>query len=431
MRKYLSLPTFKILIGADSISVNPSFTDNNGDDSSYIFRGKWRIVGGQAQAKRERTSCTPAITTRILMTAIGIAVSHASWAQSSVAVYGMLDIGVSYFTNVDGRSHTGVQSGVALPSIIGLRGNEELSGGRSAIFALESLISLSNGRAQPGSLFGYSAWVGLEDRDLGTIKFGRQSDFMSDSLTLKNLVPAIVNGGLYNSPAGPTQFAGLNMATYGPDGGHWDWDRTGVESVNNSIKYTSPKWKGVTVGAMYGFSNNEQGSGNTISFGLNYESGNLGLGAAYTGLRKHTGADGNDAAFHIWGAGIRYQMGELLAIANFTTTRNTVNDAAVYQTSIGGSYNLGRGVSIGASYSYLKGNDQLQKKHAHQISSTLNYDLSKRTAVYFGWTYQRASSGANALINGGYSDGDNPNVSAFASSNRNQGILRVGIRTFF
>lgn len=393
-----------------------------------------RLTDVQPPRKRLGFPCAPSTVPAVLVGVIGMALAQAAWSQSTVSLYGMLDIGVSHFTNTGGSSRTAEQSGISVPSLIGFRGSEDLSGGRSVEFDLQSLIALTNGHAlprTPNSLFDFSAWVGLTDRELGSVKLGRQFDFMNDSLLMKSLVPAMVSGGLYTSPAGPAQFAGLNMSNYGPDGGHWDWDRTGQESVKNAVKYTTPDWDGFSAGAMYGFSNNEPGAGSTISFGVNYDSGDLGIGAAYTGLRPHMGADGTDAAFQIWGTGIRYQMGQTLGIVSFTTARNTINKAAVYQASVAANHDLGTATSIAGSYTYLKGNDRLQSVHAHQLSATVSYHFSKRTTVYLGGVFQRASSGANAMINGGYAEGANPNIAEFASSNRNQGVIRVGARTFF
>ena len=62
-------------------------------------------------------------------------------AQTSVTVYGIVDAAVAHTNNVDaaGNSVTKVSSlSGSLPSRIGFRGSEDLGGGLSAIFALES-----------------------------------------------------------------------------------------------------------------------------------------------------------------------------------------------------------------------------------------------------------------------------------------------------
>lgn len=362
--------------------------------------------------------------------ALGALLALAAHAQnSSVTLYGLLDVGVSYYSNIGGSSDVRMGSGITVPSFLGFRGEEDLGSGVKAIFDMESQFAISNGNTI-GNLFGRNSWVGLESKDVGSIKLGNQFDFMNDSLTMADLVPAKFVGGLPNYPTGPTQFAGLNHPGYGPTAGYFDWDRTAQESVKNSVKYTTPKFGNFSAGAMYAFGENNSAMGNVLSFGANYKSGSWGMGAAYTGVRSITGMDGSSARFRTWGVGTNYQFEKLLAIANFTTTRNTVNDAAIWQTSFGGFYPLDNTWSVGTTYTYMKGNRELSNVHAHQFGAILNYNMSKRTSVYLSGSYQRANSGANALINGIYSEGSMPTTSD-ASSNNKQGVVRVGIRHFF
>lgn len=73
------------------------------------------------------------------------AASTASWAQSSVTVYGILDGGVSYTTGIAGGARKQVVSGIMDGSRFGLRGNEDLGGGYRALFLLENRTELDTG----------------------------------------------------------------------------------------------------------------------------------------------------------------------------------------------------------------------------------------------------------------------------------------------
>jgi predicted porin len=97
-------------------------------------------------------------------------------AQSNVTLYGIVDTAVAHMTNADagGHSVTRVASLTgSLPSRIGVRGAEDLGGGLSAVFALESGFNPDTGSiGQGGRLFGRQAWVGLKGA-WGTIQVGR------------------------------------------------------------------------------------------------------------------------------------------------------------------------------------------------------------------------------------------------------------------
>ena len=81
--------------------------------------------------------------------------SASASAQSSVTLYGVLDEGINYTNNVGGHSQVAMASGFPHGSRWGLKGNEDLGGGATAIFQLENGFDVDNGRAfQGGALFG-------------------------------------------------------------------------------------------------------------------------------------------------------------------------------------------------------------------------------------------------------------------------------------
>src|SRR6185312_4117580 len=101
------------------------------------------------------------------------ALSH---AQSSVTLYGILDAGITYASNTGGSHVVKFDDGIAYGNRWGLKGTEDLGGGLSAIFALESGFKLGTGRLTfGGSQFGRQAYVGLSN-PWGTLSFGNQLD---------------------------------------------------------------------------------------------------------------------------------------------------------------------------------------------------------------------------------------------------------------
>lgn len=115
------------------------------------------------------------------------AVAH---AQGSVTLYGIIDEAAVYTSNVK----TGGANTAASPNVggkrfwldstngvsgsrWGLRGEENLGGGLSAVFLLENAFNLNNGALGNGGLeFGRQEYVGLSDKRYGTFTMGRQYD---------------------------------------------------------------------------------------------------------------------------------------------------------------------------------------------------------------------------------------------------------------
>jgi predicted porin len=70
------------------------------------------------------------------------AMTSVAHAQSSVTLYGALDTSIAYFGNQQGANRSGgtfqLAAGNLSPNLWGLKGTEDLGGGLSAIFKLES-----------------------------------------------------------------------------------------------------------------------------------------------------------------------------------------------------------------------------------------------------------------------------------------------------
>ncbi|MCA8047446.1 porin [Burkholderia arboris] len=344
---------------------------------------------------------------------------------SSVTLYGFLDAGVTYVSNSGGHGNLKFDDGISAPNLLGLRGDEDLGGGTHAVFDLVSQISMGTGAIQPPGkgIFGRNAWVGLTDDRFGSIKFGNQYDFMIDALFFGRTDAAFAVGGLYGFRAGP--FQKIAIPYNPPYAGQFDWDRMSGQTVTNSIKYQSPSVFGFRMGAMYGFGGvpGSIGSGNSVSAGLNYDHGAFGAAAAYTEV-KTLQPGGPQVGMRNWGVGARYDFGKLSTSALVTTVRNGANGGAIAEGELGATYLVTPALQLGASYLYMKGNAWLDNHHAHQLSASVDYFLSKRTTVYATAVYQRANADAQALISGIL----DPNGT---SSGPNQFLARVGVQTRF
>ncbi|BCF93546.1 MULTISPECIES: porin [Paraburkholderia] len=372
----------------------------------------------------------------------------AAHAQSSVTLYGLLDAGITYANKV--ATSTGHDSlvkygdGVASGSRWGLRGTEDLGGGLKALFVLESGFSTGDGTSgQGGALFGRQAFVGVAKDGIGALTFGRQYSFSTDYIGANYTMGS-------QTPAGNYAYH-IN-----------DLDQLTSSRINNAVKFSSANFAGLTFGAMYGFSNSTQfagtptttagttttqGSSSTYSFGANYANGPFGIGAAYTNIRFPSGAT---PAFSVsianvntlglrdletFGVGARYAIASGLVFANWTHTKFeplSGESSKLNNYEIGGRWGFTPALSAGLGYTFSKLDDRFEGKW-HQINSSVDYALSKRTDVYLLGIYQKAS-GSNVVA------GRNVPVQAEIGSSSSfignagantQFVTRVGLRHRF
>ncbi|MGF6600747.1 putative porin [Paraburkholderia sp. GAS448] len=200
-------------------------------------------------------------------------------AQSSITLYGIVDLGVTYVNNAQTGKTGGTLSGASQVALTdgtatgvsgsrwGLRGTEDLGGGLKSLFVIENGFTANNGAlAQGGTEFGRQAYVGLAGGP-GTVTLGRQYDTLVDFLQ-----PLAVVG----------QWAGY-MGTH-PD----DVDNLANSNrINNAVKFTTAAYHGLSAGAAYSFGSTAGSiTQNQIwSLGAGYTSGTLSLGAGYLNAR--------------------------------------------------------------------------------------------------------------------------------------------------
>jgi predicted porin len=350
----------------------------------------------------------------------------AAYAQSSVTLFGILDVGLSYVSNEAGSHNFIAQDSVYTPSLWGLHGVEDLGGGYKAVFDLQSQFSVNSGEGIPGPSadFNRGAYVGLQKDGLGKITFGQQYNLLFDFLFFP---PALLDGtftygGLYNMRQGPFSALGIPQNPTGS----LDFDQTaGTSRVSNSVKVTSAVFGGLRFGALYGFGNTPgtTAANNTVGFGMDYTVGQFGAGVAYNETRYASMNDGRDGIRNL-GVGIGQTFGSLYANALYTYTKNTLTSGTVQAAQIGGLYTFNPFWRLGANYQYMKGNAELNHNQAQQVTTTLQYSLSKRTMVYaeaaYQWTGGDVQGTHNAWIGGlGQSNSDR------------QFVTRIGLQTFF
>jgi general bacterial porin, GBP family len=388
-----------------------------------------------------------------LAAAVSLCWAASSHAQSSVTLYGIVDTAVIYANNqttsigsANAAGHPGVEmdSGGISGTRWGLRGSENLGGGLSAIFLLEDGFSSANGKlSNSGDLFGRQDYVGLSSKTYGTITLGRQYSFMSQYLSAMSAEGLGWGGNLLDHP-----FDNDDMIRH--------------QSIQNSVRYESQTYRGLTAGVMYGFSNEAGQFSNdrAYSAGVTYANGPLSAAASMLQINRSVGAANvntsgavtntdSDAVItggsqQVWGLGGKYNFGPA-ALGVVFTHSSTTDVTSVYQGGnleplvgsllrfnnfeVNGQYFVTRALTLSASYTYTDGrfdskSGNLTPKWNEAVVQA-DYAFSRNTDLYLETMYQTVSGG-----------GGNPifNASMFnvtPSANNKQLLMVVGFRHRF
>jgi len=214
--------------------------------------------------------------------ALALFAGTVSAGESGVTLYGVADTYLQYLDN--GGQHTiAEKSGGSTGSLFGLKGSEDLGGGLTAKFTVESGFNLNNGTlfADTTALFYRQAWVGLMDEKLGFLTFGRQYDvpfrvvYPSEPFALNEVLSPF-------SAMVLTQNRNTLSTQYDPG------------RISNSMLYRTPIFGGLQAYAMYAFSATvtqpvPATTGNVLGVGATYSGAGLYAGFAYA--KQHPGTE--------------------------------------------------------------------------------------------------------------------------------------------
>jgi general bacterial porin, GBP family len=397
----------------------------------------------------------------------------------SITLYGILDVAVGTVEHSGNASSTfpstvnpvsktkfqnsvwGMFNGGMSDSRWGLRGNENLGGGMSAFFDLESGIDVNSGTlnnaagsiagsntsvgapsALSGQLFNRAAYVGLKQDQYGSLEFGRTPTF-----------------GFYTVVNYDPMFASQLFSPLGFSGSYYAGGITEGSRTNNNVVYTN-HFGPVNVGLSYSFGGQAGtfGAGSTWGANLGYEAHGFGIQASWYEARDAihstslTGANApnspligtsvgpltnnNDedvliAAKYTFGhATVKagYERYELKAptdpvvagsTANYFGYIGTVtNQAVTAMTNVyfaGGDYRITPSFDLGVAIYDTQSVQAAKVAGGNQLQYSLlaDYQLSTRTDIYAGYMFSKY------------------NGSAFNGYQPTNYIVATGIRTVF
>ena len=318
------------------------------------------------------------------------AIAGAAQAQSSVTVYGILDVGyvgsnerVATGTAVKKATGNSFGGGAEQTSRLGFKGTEDLGGGSSAFFTVE--YTLTPNAVNYSSLQNRQTFVGLKKNGIGQVATG------TINTLIHNAVGA-TDPGQQNNVMGSVLYPAATLAGSAQDS-------TSLASIvnansgalaytvrtNNTIAFQSDSFAGFVAKAnlVANNTNSTQGtisaSSGTYTGGINNQNG-WGIGADYTWKKLLVTA--NYQAFTS-----KNPYGEStygIAATSSTLVATTSGGAAAWTTAAGGTNVKDNQAYVGATYDF-----GILKAYAGWVSRQVTSQVDatqfmKRTAQQIG-----------------------------------------------
>ncbi len=361
----------------------------------------------------------------LLALAVLGAFAGAASAQSSVTLFGVVDLNLRYIDNAAGSQYQMNQDGNA-SSRLGFRGVEDLGGGLNASFWIEGAVNPQNGTA------GGQTWQRRQTVSLsggfGEVRLGR--DYTATFWNATIFDPFGTNG------IGSSGNLYLNPVTSLPTGGAYGT----LVRANNMVGYFLPS--GIA-GGLYGQAQLAAGQGSNgnqyFGFRLGYASGPFNAAGAWGRTQVTGGIPGVTPPFGLgdssgtnWNLGASWNFGVVQLSGYYgNLTYQALDQSNWYiglQAPVGlwtlkGSYGQ---VSRSGIEPYAVGWDN---QSAWQLAIGATYDLSKRTALYGTYSHLSNSDGASFVVGALQKSGD-PKYSGNGANETSQGF-EVGIRHSF
>lgn len=363
----------------------------------------------------------------VIAGALATAVAGSALAQNTpapapnVEIFGRLDMGIINANNLgtQRQSMTHITSSPIATSFIGFRGTENLGGGNSVGFLIESQINPADGTQGASSasgasntLFARESNVFLRNQDLGTFRFGRQVMPIYQYFNQQDVRGGMGFGSSMIYFADGSSFGGTATAKTGIG------NMTGSTYGSNIASWQSPNWNGLTVRAMYGFGNTagDMDYGQRVGLGALYDKGPYIATAGYYEAKSSTGV--KTGQYQFLGGGYRITdrwiaRGGYTVITNPSIAGQANSKFDLKQLSTRYQVTSDTGVFLG-HYQFA---DKVTTANKSTMWSTgIEKDLSKRTKIYALLAQQNNGGTADfAAYGGGGANANSLNTAQYSS----------------
>ena len=320
-------------------------------------------------------------SSRIALAAAALLAGPAS-AQSSVTIYGRIDLGLVVDSGAAAGRSVRLSSGVAKGSQLGFKGMEDLGGGYAASFQLETGFCADSSAGAPNFCSGSNNFMGRQARGelsgaFGALDAGRQ--FSQAYLNMLRIDPFLGTAGQMNNVIDSSAFR-----------------------LNNSIRYSTPVFAGLQaqVDMALGEQTGNWRGGRETGASLSYANG-----PAYADLVLYqvNNANGIGIARRNVQLSGTYDLGvvKLHALAQRSTGRTTgaVLPLDVMDTMLGVTVPVGPG-KLQASWVRHDDRTSLAQhgdKDANQLAIGYLVYVTRRFSIYSAYGRIRNEHGATFL----------------------------------
>ena len=299
----------------------------------------------------------PRTLVRPVLLAVLLAAAAGAHAQSSVAVYGLIDLSVGRFQAPGGAADKAVEAGKMTTSYLGFRGSEDLGGGLRANFAIEHFMRPDTGAAGRFNADGFwtrSAFVGLSG-GFGAVTLGRTTT----SLFVQTLMFNAFGDAFGFSPSIRHYFSSGTT--------------TGDTGWSDAVRYVSPRFGGASFTLHAAEPGNDGGKRN-YGASAGWSGGAAAVGLAWQKVQR--GSAVNDTT--TWQLAGSYELKMAKLFAQYGQVDDDTANNSFKITGLGAAVPLGRGKLL-----FQTGRVDSEKT-ADRTTTSFGYDheLSKRTDVY-------------------------------------------------
>ncbi|WP_148415830.1 porin [Noviherbaspirillum massiliense] len=274
-------------------------------------------------------------------------------ASPDLTVYGNLDLGLVKERGTAARLDRGYNNW------LGIKGQENLGGGLSAIFDIQTRFNPDTGQQErPLTFWQGESTVGLRSKSAGTLRLGRAlTPLWQNVWAYEPWANSGFNGSLATYQTGSYSSDGVNDAALG---------YANFSRIGNGVFYSTPEFSGMRVDLASEIERADGADARTAGAAFNYANGPL---AAMLSCERNARKD--DICF----LGASYRLGAATVMGSYSRA-NLANDVRERNIVLAGTYAIGAD-SLRAGYGRSDGSGDI-----HKISVGYVHALSGRTDLY-------------------------------------------------